>query len=150
MSRLSEILLSDLQFDALARMVESSEQRRRRLTDLKINGTVFDLDDDVVIEITVKSVEIVVCGASTIVFWISPIHVVVVNKPAIENHATVRLEGTGDHVGSIRVCPVIRRWSDTALGVRLEDKPTEIRNRPINVVGFGFPPGNDGGIQRIE
>ena len=150
MPRLPEILLRDLQLDRLARLVECSEQRRSRLAHLKIDGTVLDLDDDVVVELAVKSVEIVVRRASAIVLRIAPIHVVVVNKAAIENQAAVRLERAGDHVGSVRVRPVIRRRSDAAFRIGLEDEAAEIRHRPIDLVGFGFPPGDDGGIQRIE
>src|SRR5262249_45376182 len=51
MTRLSHVFLRDLELNSLIGLLESPEQRRRRLTHLKIDRAVLDLDDHVVIEL---------------------------------------------------------------------------------------------------
>ena len=98
---LAQILLRDLQLDRLVRLLQPAEQRRRRLAHLEIDRAVLDLDDDVVFEQPVELVEVVVRGGRAVVLEIPPVHLVVVDEPAIEQHAAVRLECPGDRVGGV-------------------------------------------------
>src|SRR5262249_42967195 len=116
-TRLTEVLLRNLQFDRFARFVQRAEQRRGRLANLKIDRTIFDLNDDVVIEAAIEIVEIIVGGAGAIVFGILPIHVMVVHKTAIKDHAAMRLQRSCNDIGGVRMSAAIRRGSDTAFGV---------------------------------
>src|SRR6266567_2199097 len=50
MPLLTEILLRDLQFDGLARLLHGAEKRRGRFSHLKIDRPMFDLYNDVVLK----------------------------------------------------------------------------------------------------
>src|SRR5882724_11506920 len=103
MPRLAKILLCDLQLDRLVGFFQRGEQWRRRLANLEIDGTIFDLNDDVGVELTVERMKVVVSGARTVVFRIAPVHVMVVDESAIEQQSAVRLERTGNHIRSVGV-----------------------------------------------
>ena len=119
------------------------EQRRSRLAHLKIDGTVLDLDHDVVVELAVERAEIVVGGASAIVLQIAPIHLVVVDEAAIEDQSAVRLQRARDHVGRVGVRSAVDRRTDAALRIGLDDEAAQIGNGAIDLVGFRLPPGDD-------
>jgi hypothetical protein len=53
MAGLAHILLRDLKLDGFTGFVECGEQWRRGFADLEIDGAVFDLDDDVLVELAV-------------------------------------------------------------------------------------------------
>ena len=103
MPLLAEVLLRDLQLDGLVGFLEAAEQGRSRLADLEVDRAVFDLEDDVVVELAVEVVEVVVGRFGAVVLRIVPVHFVVVDEPAIEEDAAVRLEGPGDDVGGVGV-----------------------------------------------
>ena len=52
----------------------------------------FDLDDDIVFELSVERMKIVVGGFGAVVFGIPPVEMMVVDERAIENDAVMRLE----------------------------------------------------------
>src|SRR4029077_20227686 len=51
------VLLRDLQLDAFVSLLQPAKKRRHRFACLKIDGTVLDLDDDVVVKLSVKRME---------------------------------------------------------------------------------------------
>ncbi len=66
MPLLSGVLLRDLQLNGLARIRHCAEERRGWLAHLRINRTVLDLDNDVLIEVPVEGMEVVVSGAGAV------------------------------------------------------------------------------------
>ena len=75
---------------------------------------------------------------------------VVVDKAAVEEKSTVRLERARHHVGGIGVCSSIGRRSYAALGIRLQDEAGQVGDGAVELVGFRFPPRGDTRIQRVE
>ena len=147
---LAGVLLRDLQLDRLVRSRERPEQRRSGLADLEVNGAMFDLQDDVVVEPAVEIVEIVPGGAGAIVFRIAPVHMVVVDEAAIEQHTAVRCQRARDDVRRIRVCPAVRRRPEPPFGIGFEDEPGKIGNRAVQVGGPIAPEGRHARVERIE
>ena len=90
MPLLPGVFLRDLQFNALVRFLQPAKKWRDRFAGLEINGPIFDLDDDVVVELSVERMKNVVRCASAIIFRIAPIQVMVVNERPIEKNSAVR------------------------------------------------------------
>ncbi len=110
----------------------------------------FDLQDDVRVERTVEWMKVVVGGARPIVLGITPVHQVVVDEAAIEDHAFMRCERSCDHVGRVCVRAVVRRRTESALGVGLQNNPAKIGNRPIQGIDPILPERRDASVQRVE
>lgn len=68
MGLLAEILLRDLQLVDGGCLSEVREQWRDWLADLEVDGTVFDLYHDVVVELGVKAFEEIDSGVCTVGF----------------------------------------------------------------------------------
>ena len=147
---LAEVLLGDLQFDGLVGFLQRAEEGRGRFAHLEIDGAVFDLDDDVVVELAVERLEVVVGGAAAVVLRIVPIHVVVVDEAAVEEQAAVGLQGARHHVGGVGVGAAVGGGADAAFGIGLEHEAGEIGDGGVERVDAGLPPGGDVGIERIE
>ena len=91
MALLPGVFLRDLQFQDLVRVPQCADQRRHGFTYLKINRTVLDLHDRVVVKTTVQRGEVVVGGPGAIGFQIVPVQMVVIDKSPINQDAPVRL-----------------------------------------------------------
>src|SRR5580692_8449809 len=150
MPLLARVFLRDLQLDGRICFLEAAEERRHRLPHLEVNRSMFDLDDHVVVELAVERMEVVVRRACTIVFRISPIEMVVVDKRTIEDDAVMRRKGAGNYVGGIGRRPAIGRGTEAALRIRLDDNAGKIRNQSVNVVKLSSPPFANARICRIE
>ncbi len=96
---LAGVLLRDLQLNGLRSVLEGGKERRDGLADLEVDGTVFDLDDDVRFEFAVEGVEVVVPGAGAVGLEVVVIEMIVIDEAAIEDEASVRSEGASDGVG---------------------------------------------------
>jgi len=70
MPRLAEIFLRDLELNRFACLVQGSKQWRSGLTNLEIDRSVLNLNDDVIVELAIEFVEVIVGGAGAIVFRI--------------------------------------------------------------------------------
>ncbi len=73
MPLLARVFLRDLQLDSFICFFEAAEERRRRPAHLEIDRSIFDLDDHVVVELSVERMKDVVRGARAIIFQIAPI-----------------------------------------------------------------------------
>ena len=150
MALLAGVLLRNLQFNGLVRSMQSGEKWRGRFAHLEINGTILDLDDDVIVEGAIQRMKIVVGGFRPIVLQIVPIEVVVVNEGPIKNDSTVGLQRARNHVGCIGRCSAICRRTKSALGIRFDHEPTEVGNMLVNFVDLLAPPFADPRIERIK
>ncbi len=150
MAGLAHVFLRNLQLDGFLSLRQRAEERRRRLANLEIDGAVLDLHDGVALELAVQLVEVVIRRAGAVVLEIAPVRMVVVDEAAVEQQAGMRLESARDHVGGVGVRAVIRGGADAAFGIGLEHDASEIRDRGVNFVGFGGPPGGDFGVDGVE
>src|SRR5258708_12780977 len=80
MPLLPGVFLRDLQFDGLVCVRHGAEERRGRLAYLEIDRAIFDLNDDVVFELSVERMEGVVGGAGAARFRVAPIPMIVVHQ----------------------------------------------------------------------
>ena len=99
---LAGIFLRDLQLNRLARMPQGCKQRRYRLAHLKINRPMLDLNDHILLKLTVKIAEVVVTRACPVRLRVFPVKMIVVNKTAIEHDSAVLFKRPGDHIGRFR------------------------------------------------
>ena len=144
MGVLAQVLLGDLQFHQQRRTRHPAEQRMERLAWLEIERAILRLNQDIVAEGAVQRFEFVhrlhdtVGGARVGVDECAPHHDAPVRRERVRQH--VRAVGVGAVV-------VLRAW--LPLGVGLDDKAAEVRNRPIDLVGLRCPPGTDARVQGI-
>src|SRR3984893_13039982 len=136
MTLLAGIFLGDLQFDGFVCFLECAEQRRYWFARLEIDGTVFDLDDYVVIELAVERMEVVGGRFGAIILGVPPIEMMVVDKGAIENDAAVRSERASDHIGGVRRRAMVGRGTQATFGVRFHDETPKVGDEAINFVRF--------------
>ena len=122
---LSGIFLRHLQLDRLVGCTKRTEERRHGFARLEVDGTVLDLENDIASNRAVEIVEVVPRRASTIVLQVAPVHMVVVDEPAIEDDAAVRRQRTRDHVGGVSMRAPVRRWSEASFGIGLDTTPAK-------------------------
>src|SRR5947208_7611329 len=150
MPLLARVFLRDLQLDCFAGLLHCAKQWGRWLPHLKINGSILDLQNDVVLELSIQRMKVVVCGFRTVRLGITPVEMMVVNKRPVHHHAVMRLQRARDHVGSIgSIAPVLRR-SRSSLRICLDDKAGEIRDLLVNSINSLLPPCSYLWVQRIE
>src|SRR5580704_17246123 len=94
--------------------------------------------------------KVVVCRARAIILGIGPIQMMVVNKRAIKNDSAMRRKGARNHIGGVGRRPAVSRWTEAALGIRLDDNSSKIRNQAVEVVKLLSPPFSNARIRRIE
>src|ERR1700720_2190608 len=140
MPLLPGVFLSDLQLHRHIRTLQPPKERRNGFADLKVNGPMLDLNDDVVVELAIEGMEYIVRSFRAVTLRILPVEVMVVYKRAIENDAAVRFERTCNRIGGVRRCPAVGGRARPAFGIRLDNKSTEVRNPPVNRVHFLAPP----------
>src|SRR5258708_39132290 len=117
MPLLPGVFLRDLQFDGLVCVRHGAEERRGRLAYLEINRAIFDLNDDVGLELSVERMEVVGGGAGAVGFRVAPIQMMVVNEGAVQQDPVRRSESAGDDIGGIGSGASILRRPATALGI---------------------------------
>ncbi len=131
-------------------MLEGGEERRDGLADLEVDGAVLDLDDDVRFKFAVKAVEVVITGPGTVGLEVIPVQMVVVDEAAVQNDTAMRLEGTGNGVGSLGRSAAVFRGADAALGISLDDEAGEVGDGLVDLIDLRPPPVGDLGVKRIE
>src|SRR5579875_394510 len=83
MPLLPGIFLSNLQLERLIGSLQAADERRDRLPDLKVDGAIFDLHEDVVVEFAIERMKDVVGCSGAIGFLVPPIEMMVIDKGAI-------------------------------------------------------------------
>src|SRR5260370_23500256 len=150
MSLLASVLLSDLQLHRHVGMSQTAKQRRNWFANLKVNRPVFDLNDDVVLDLAIERLEYVVCSSRAVALGILPIKVMVVDERPVENNAAVGFERACDSVGGVRRRPPVSGRAGLAFGICLDNKSAEVRNSTIDVVCFLTPPLDQARVQRVK
>src|SRR5712691_3815646 len=150
MRLLPGVFLSDLQLHSHIRTLQPAKERRNWFVNLKVNGPMFDLNDDVFVELAIEGMENIVRSFRAVTLRILPVEVMVVHKRAIENDSTVGFEGACNHIGGVRRCPAVGGGAGPAFGVRLDNKSAEVRNLPVDRVRLLAPPLDETRVQRIK
>ncbi|MNW46356.1 hypothetical protein D3C74_236480 [compost metagenome] len=143
------IFLGDLKLDHLVRQRHRAQQRRYRLAHLKVNRTVFDLQDDVLFESPVQRDEMIVGGPCPIRLAVSPVLLAVVNEASPDHEPAVRLQRLGQHIGAVGMIPPIGERSRPVLRIRLHQEPAKVRDRSVNLRCAFAPPGRNLRFKRI-
>src|SRR5712692_637764 len=107
MPLLPSVFLRDLQLHRHVRTLQPAKERRTRFADLKVNRTMFNLNNNVVVELPIERMEDIVCSSGAVTLRILPVEVMVVYKRPIENDAAVRFERARNHIGGVRRRPAV-------------------------------------------
>src|SRR6267154_3746772 len=150
MALLAGVFLGYLQFDGFVCFLETAEERRNGFAGLEVDGSMFDLDDHVGLELAVERMKDVICGSGAIIFWVVPIEMMVIDKGAIKKETVVRCQGTSDSVSRVGGGAAVGGWAGLAFGIGLDRKSGEVRDFPVDLVCFLFPPIGNSRIERIE
>src|SRR5580692_5205478 len=126
------------------------EEWRCGFANLEVDGTVFDLNDDVRFEFAIEGVKVVVTGAGAVGLEVVIVEVIVVDEAAIEDEAAMRFERASDGVGGFGGSAMVLRGADTTLRVGFDDEAGEVGNGFIDLVDFGSPPGDNGRVDGVE
>src|SRR5882724_2832124 len=73
----------------------------------------------------------------------------VIDKGAIKKETMVRCQGTSDSVSSVGGCAAVGGWAGLAFGIGLDRESGEVRDFPVDLVCFLFPPIGNSRIERI-
>lgn len=148
---LARVLLRDLQLDGGGRLAQVREERRRGLAHLEVDGAVLDLHDDVVVELAVEVAEEVDGRVRPVVLPVALVEVLaVVHEGPEHEDAAVRRERARKEVRALGERAVVRQRARLALAVRLERVAREVGHVRVELVGLVAPPGDDGGVERVE
>src|SRR6267154_595103 len=121
MPLLPGVFLGDLQLHCHIGALQPGKEGRNRFADLKVNGPMFDLNDDVVVELAIEGMENVVGSFRAVT-----------------------------HIGGVRGRPAVGGRAGPAFGIRLDNKSAEVWNPPVDRVHFLAPPLDEARVQRIE
>src|ERR1700674_3217532 len=105
MPLLAGVFLSDLQLHSHIRTLQPPKEWRNRFADLKGNGPMLDLNDDVVVELAIEVMEYIVLSCRAVTLMILPVKVMAVYNRPVEHDAAVRFERACNHIGSVRGRP---------------------------------------------
>ena len=114
---LSCVLLGDLNFQHLVCMLQTPEKRMDRFSHLEINGSVFNLENDIIIEFSVQRHEVVVSGTCPVCPAVTPVLLAVVHKTSPYDGPSVRFNRAGQHIGTVCMVPPVGKGSGTSFGI---------------------------------
>ena len=143
MLRLAEVLLRRLNLGDDRRLVQRAEQWVERFARHEVDRAVLDLDEDVWPELSIELRELDVGALGAI-----RIHVFVVDERAPDDVAAVTGDRIGKAVGALGVIAAVVLGSRLPFGIRLDEKPAEVGNELVDLVGLAFhqptTPGSSG------
>src|SRR5260370_34512173 len=126
MPLLHGVFLSDLQLHCHIGELQPGKEGRNRFADLKVNGPMFDLNDDVVVELAIEGMENIVRSFRAVTLWILPVEVMIGYKLAIKNDSAVGVERAANHIGGVRGRPAVGGRAGPSFGIRLYNKSAEV------------------------
>src|SRR6267154_218260 len=122
MALLAGVFLGYLQFDGFVGFLESAEEGRDWFASLKVDRSMFDLDDYVVFELAVEGMKDVVGGSRAIIFWVAPIEMMVIDEGSIKKNSAVAGQGAGENISSVGGGAAVDGWAGLAFGISLDGK----------------------------
>src|SRR5262249_16417129 len=135
----------DLQFGHQLSFRHCSEQRMKRLARLKIDWSVFDLQQNVRREFAIERLKIFVSGSGSI---IAGLHVI--NESPPHHYSIMSSHSRRKHIGSVNVIAIVSAWPRLAFAVGLYQKSAKIGNDAIDFIRLFLPPLNHRRIERIS
>ena len=139
----TKVLLRDLQFCHYGCRFQAGKQRTIGLARLEIDGSVLDLQDDIVEELPVEGLELLVGLLGTVGVVGS------IDKSAPHDDAFVRLQCLRQHVCPFGMTTTIVARTRFALRVCLHQETSKVGNQSVDLVNLLFPPHDDALVQRI-
>ena len=143
--RLTQILLCRLNLGEDGRLLQRAEQRVEWLARLKVDGAVLDLHQHVRTKLPVELRELEIRALRAI-----GIDILVIDERAPDDVAAVRGHRIRQHVGAFGVRSAVVLGPRLPLGVRFDEKPAEIGDERVDLVGLRLPPCDNAGIERIR
>ena len=122
MAALAQILLGNLQFHHVRGLLNLVKDGTVRLTGLEIQRTVLGLQDDVVTELAVKGFEL----RYSLLHTVFTLVVGTIDKAAPHDDALVRLQGVGQHVGTIGMGASEVARAGLSFAVSLDQETAEV------------------------
>ena len=139
----AQVFLRDLELEGERGLLHLPEQRAEGLPGLEIHRPVLYLDDHVVREGSVQ-------GEEFLHGLVRPVGALgVIYEGAPHDDAAVGLQGLGEHVGSVGMGAAIVQRAGLSFGIGLHQEAAEVGDGRIDLIGLGFPPRPDGGIQGV-
>ena len=130
-------------------MMHAEQRGGNRFPDLEVVGAVFDLQNDIVIECTVKRHIGFIGGFRTVCHRIAPVLLTVVDEGAPDDDAAERFDCPGQHIGAVCVGSAVCEGAGTMLTVRFDDKAGQIRNGLPDHGSALFPEILDLSVERV-
>ena len=121
MVRMTEIFLSNLHFSHHCSVFQLSEERAERFARLEVDRSVLDLDDHIVIELSVERYEFKTClhcpvRSLRIIYECTP-----------HDDSAERLDSLGQHVRSVCMGTSVILWAGLTFRVCLYEEASEVR-----------------------
>ncbi len=133
------VLLGNLKLQHLVRLFKGAEQRRMRLPNLEINGTVFNLKNHIVRKFPIQLQENVIRRLGSVQAPVPPILFAVIYKAAPDNDTAVGSDSFRQHIGSFIMISSISKRPRPSFRICLHHKTGKIRYHLINLC-YGFLP----------
>ena len=103
---------------------------------MEVEGTVFRLEDDVVIELPIEVLEFRNSLFYTIFTFVSS----TIDERTPHDDATVGLHGISQHVSTVCMGTLVVEGTGLTLGVGFHQETTEVRNLSVYLLGLSLPP----------
>ena len=145
-TRLSEVLLGNLQLSHLLGLLDIIEDRCVWLTRLEVEWTVLGLQDDVIPEVSIEFNEL----RYSLFNAILTLMLGTIYKASPHDDTSERLYGISQCVGPVCMCTLIVEGTRLSFGIGLDEETTEVRNQLIDLLGLSLPPALDLFVQWVS
>src|SRR6266853_4908578 len=132
MALLAGIFLGYLQFDGFVGFLESAEEGRDWFASLKVDRSMFDLNDYVMFELAVEGMKDVVGRSRAIIFWVAPIEMMVIDEGSIKKNSAVTGQGASEGVSGVGGGAAVGGWTGLVFGISLDGKSGEVWDFPVD------------------
>ena len=141
---MTEILLCCLKLYHLFCLIKCAEEWRERLAWLEIDRSILDLNDHIIVKLSIKRLELLIC-------LLCAVRVVgCIDKRTPHDNASVRLKSARQHVGTFRVRTSIIVRARLSLAVGFHKETSEVRHERIDFVALILPPVLNSWVERIS
>ena len=140
---MSRILLRHLNLQHLIGFFQSPKQRRNCLPDLEVHRAVFNLQNHILVIVSIHLNEIVISGTRPVRLIIPPVLRAVINKAPPDDDGAIFLHNIGKHIGSVCLRPSVGKRPGSSFRICLYKEPSKIRDSCKDLLHLLFPPCND-------
>ena len=112
---MSCVFLSNLNLQHLIGLGKTADKRRDRLSDLEIHWAVLDLQDYIVMILSIKLLEIVVAGSCSVCLGIAPVLCTIVDKASPDDDSAVWCNNIAQHICAVSLSSAVGKRSRSSL-----------------------------------